>query len=335
MKHAITKMLILPATLGCLSATPAKPELFWSYGPVRDDMDFPIHVRFLPLRFPNAYGFVHIVTPTMREVAVYEPSSMEKDDEGYLNFYHTVMGYGLNKGDRPQVRFGLSRVPYTPDMNYLDQYVRVMEDPIVEEGPKPIIFDDDAIMELDRHYYFYDPRVDAINRKVECDVISVRGLRHDVQLYDRKATLGRIGLRYENPCETLDLENVTAELRLLDHAEDFAPIAISRGGYSAIPLHVFDKNGAVHFELEKTVYYSQVDFMGSYETDHLPRFASKDFYLPLRNGHDSEWYSYQIALSNFGPAGDEVILRNRVMNNTNLFGPCKTATYCVVTGGTT
>ena len=133
-----------------------------------------------------------------------------------------------------------------------------------------------------------------------------------------------------------NLVGVEAELRILDHIDDFPGLGEKIGeAYRSIPLRnvVHASNGyqtIVSFRLKEAVAYSQID----YRIDgNGPRFESDCLYAPLRMGHDDGEYRYQVFISNASSCRDSFIVSGSASFGRRLFGPCGSSEYCLVIGG--
>ena len=133
------------------------------------------------------------------------------------------------------------------------------------------------------------------------------------------------------------LETRQAELRLLNHIDEFEGLGeVVGNAYRSIPLRIYEKwtnnrETGFGFSLKDNFLYSKRDFTITSSTNNS--FISNDLYVPLRQGHDSDAYRYQIFLNEVSPSKDSFILEGQTAYPYRFFGPLSGSDYSLVVGG--
>ena len=128
-----------------------------------------------------------------------------------------------------------------------------------------------------------------------------------------------------------------AELRLIDHLEDFALARESGLPYIRFPLvvapPVYEGDFlSFHFVASNMTWYSKKD-LTMVRGGIRESFSSKDIFLPLRKRHDKETYHYQIVLTDFGPFETErIVIPGSISYDYRLFGPASGSAFHVALG---
>ncbi|MCR5348159.1 MAG: hypothetical protein K6E59_00925 [Bacilli bacterium] len=333
----IAKILVFPAAALCLGAgLPEGRPFSWNVGPVIQGQGCQVNVRYDASRLSNAYFLCEIKgVPSTKRVASFSPSLC--DEEGYVthSVEYDLSSFGV--GTWLTFRFGLSRKDVAGEVDISDFYLYVEQNEKVRPDTSLLQFVEEGIHEMDRGITVFDPWIDPGHTFSYSDAYRYTGMKNDALLPGRKIGLSSLILEYANPYAVA--KKPKAELRFLDHLDEFADVSTSHGGYRSIPLEVdvFQKQGVgvtYRFALRKPLYYSRLDYRASAKPiSGEPCFLSADFYLPLREGHDGDLYRYQVFLTGAGAYGDSVSLPQSAYSSRNLFGPCGEAEYCVVVGG--
>ena len=329
--------LLCPLALSCLGASVSKPDFYYSIGPSVEGGVNVIEVAFDPLKYPNAYFHARVMEDRTLSVP-FDPDEAVQDQNGYLHFHARFELRHWVEGETLTYAFGLLKRSYVLGIDLSEYYVYVEARKKVGEGYGYFDFDENVVQEAQREAEVYDPRIDPRQSHVYHDAYAVRGIKRNILLAKRGVGLSDLVIEYVNPYAD-SYKYPRAELRLLDHREDFEDVAFDSGGYSVLPLkvtqmHVLGEGTTYRFSLESPLYYSQIDAKASNERiPGEPCFRSDDLFLPLRQGHDEATWHYHIVLFGAGAYEDEVLVRQSAYSSRKFFGPCDSAEYCLVGGG--
>ena len=331
-------LLLWPLALACSSAALTEENAFsYALGPLDESGRCSLSVRYLSRVYANAYFYAGVLGDASFDVCL-TPSDASLDHEGHSCFRADFALGPRRKGERITFAFGLLKEPHYPGID-LNRYYVYSECRFSVEGEQGLLtFEQEQTQELSRRISVYDPSVDARQAFDYHDAYSVSRLKAGDVLPSRKVGLWDTCLEYFNAYAS-PLVSPRAELRLINHQEDFAEVASPSGGYASLDLLVGQETlpgvGAKYrFKLAKPLYYSTLDYRASKTPiSGEPCFLSDDLYLPLRNGHDRDVYTFHIHADGLGAYGDEVILLESACSDRNFFGPCDSAEYCVVGGG--
>ena len=195
----------------------------------------------------------------------------------------------------------------------------------------------DSILSPNRTTYAFDYRDPSKMRSIK-EHYSFEGIDSEDSSASRRFpfTAYRFKCLYDSLYQMAGGANFAAELRILDNIEDFEGLGEVVGGYRSIPLTVHEDYRtedeiSYSFLLKDWVYYSRKDYQITEST--LYSFSSKNLYLPLRQGHDSDTCRFQVVLKNVSVSRDSFIIEDSVTFPRRFFGEVGEAEYGVVIGG--
>ena len=132
------------------------------------------------------------------------------------------------------------------------------------------------------------------------------------------------------------LSNPHAELRMLDHLDEFASFGEHLGNaYVSIPLSLnkfYDDGYSASYEitLVEECRYSRIDYRLTQEEELS--FTSSYLAVPLRNYHDKDTFRYQVFFSHLSPCEDSFYLEREVSFPYRLYGPKEGSEYSLSIG---
>ena len=327
--------LVLLSSLLLLGATPSSDtRLNFEYEipPCFQGRRGKIHISVNTSRFPTFYYYLAYpengayVFPTCKSYV---------GDGGYAEIDIPIPAK-LTQRRTFTVQFGFSE--NDPRTNGPVGYGAFVEKELsVGERYLSTIVDRNLTINANRYYHHYD----AANPQAEVsenDIYSFSGYHGGAVVSNRKLPIEDHRLSYYHPLQDkADLSQISAELRILDHLDDFLPFGTKVGNaYVSVPLKVKTQSEDGHhyqvtFGLTKSYYYDLYSFALS---DHYggDTFVSNRFFVPLRMDYDIGAFRYQIAITDVSENDDSFIIDDSVTFASRLFGPCGNADYCVVLG---
>ena len=341
MKRRGRYILALPATLACLSGkVVTEGNFFYTIGPLISGQSAQFELRFKVDRYPNGYCYldIEIPGPTGKSLLKTQSTSRYRADAYGFSYFRVTLPATLYGNEKRAIfHFGIAKVPYTRDLDLGQRYLIIQNEYPIEEADPLFRLDGRSIHEMSHSIHVYDASVDSKQAFVYHDAFALADNRSKHFLNaDRRLPLDLISVEYHN-VYALNKSSPSAELRILSHLDEFEEISADRGGFRAMPLKVTITETSYgeqyDFSLAELVWYSQVDYRAR-KTIPLgePYFRSDHFYVPLRLGHDTDTYHFQIFFRQGGAYKDSFYIPLSLSKSTKKFGPCASAEYCVVIG---
>lgn len=335
MKNPLARLAIILFTLTSISAVRDDYPYSWSIGPAVEGKSVTLRISFKKENFPQAYFFARL--QGRQNPQFYDPSPADGViEDGVMTIQH-VFSTPSNAGEQVTVIMGIAKVPYYTGLDFNKIHIYIQHTITVYHDPGLLRFQSDCVVESSEDSVIYDPTLNTRNSFTYHDAFYSHGAFDHVSASSRKIPIDEMHLDYINSFDP-PRTDVQAELRLLDHKSDYSFFATSHYGYKSIDLAVtvtYRKYGLYRYTFANpnTIQYSAIDFDMALNGSGEPTFLSKDFLLPLRKGHDSDVYRFQIRLVNVGAYGREVFIDSSICCTKKFFGPCDSAEYCIVSGG--
>ena len=335
-------MLLAPLACLCLSANSTSKDRLIVIGPLVEGENLDVQFSFYKPKYQPTYvAYFDAYNPKLpyKEDGVKQTqlSSLGADSDGFATFTASIPGHYLSAGDSISIELGLCETAYKRGIDWSKKRFSCNEVFSIKKGQKVYRVSDEGLFETRNEVYHADESRPA-ELGIDHDSYQAKNLVKGINFSGRKVPIEKVRLSYFGyGAKPKPLPR--AELRLLDHLDDFRDIATKVGAYMTLPLkaNIRDLGEGDYeywFSLAESYYYSRIDLHASKERYGLeePFFRSSSFFLPLREGHDNERYSFQIVLSDGGAFGDEVILDNVYGAPLSYFGNCLSSQYCVVGG---
>ena len=265
---------------------------------------------------------------------VYDVCSYFRGNREFLNFHMGIPESVTAKGAY-HIEFGIQ--DNDPRVGGPSRFsVRIAQDLTTAERLTDVVVSGDSEFRPNRKLIIYDEKDPDAEREVY-DYYKFEGFEVPLDPNTRKFGFANLNLAYcREGKELTTLFKGDAELRLLNHIDEFPGLGEAVGNtYRSIPLRIYEKQRNkeridLGFRLQENHYYSKKDF--SLASTAEGSFASNDLYVPLRQGHDTDQYRYQIFLRELSSNNDSFRIEGSTQFARRYFGSHQETEYGVFIG---
>lgn len=292
-----------------------------------------IHMKVDTDSYPGFFYFLRV--QESEGLHYYVRSYFPRAHQGFQSF-DIVIPTSLTSLSSFICEFGFSQ--YDPLSGMASTYLFVSQKELTQGTVYELeAVDEDGIFEPKRTTYVYND--DNPSRVMESsDYFEFSKSKEDAPSSTRFLPIFSLNLSYHAAVKgSSRLDKANAELRMLDHLDDFAPFGTKVGNsFVSIPLSlwkVYDNNlvSTYLLRLPREYAYSRVD--GTLSGSSSLSFVSDQIVVPLRHYHDKEIYRYQLLLTHLGPYEDSFFLSGAATFLTRLYGPREGSQYSLKIGG--
>ena len=334
-------LLFAPLACLCLSSAKASNDRKVFIGPLLSGEEINVQFRFFAsdygaesVAYFDAYGDGLPNSPIgLKQGRI---ASLEVDKGGYATFLASLAGFYVNAGHNIAIELGICDTSYYRGVDWGKKRFVCYETFQIQRGSRLFEIDEEGILETQNQVFRFDESSGVVG--IDHDSYEIHGLIKGRNFDGRRVPIEDLYVDYYG-YGAKPKKNATGEIRLLNYRNDFDGIAVSKGGYSTIPLSVdcLDLGGGTYrykVTLAEEYAYSRIDLKAYKETPFKePYFRSKAFYLPLREKHDSRLYRFQIVLDEAGAFGETLVMNMSASSARSFFGNCLDSEYCVIPGG--